>query len=352
MIRVLIVDDSPTMRLLLRSALESDAEIEVVGEARDGEHALTLARQFVPDLITMDIEMPKMNGFEAIQRIMRETPCPIIVLSSQQSDEALGISFRAMEVGALAVIAKPKGLIGQDPELGKLVEHVKSLSQVKVVQRQGNTHHKTHLPPKIEPDLIDPLPESIEIVAIGASTGGPQALQILLNNLSPDIQIPVVIVQHISQGFVGGLARWLDETTPWKVELAVESQRLKPRTAYLAPDNCHLLFYQPGQVMLDCTLALDGHRPSVTALFKSMAKVYRGNVVATLLTGMGRDGADGLKMLRDVGAHTIVQDEASCVIFGMPRQAILLDAASEVLPLLSIGSRINALVAASWKAKK
>lgn len=352
MIRVLIVDDSPTMRMLIRNVLESDPEISVVGEAMDGEQAIKLAQTLVPDLITMDLQMPKINGFEAIQEIMSTAPCPIIVLTSSTSDNELGVSFKAMEVGAISVIVKPRGSVGKDIEAVDLIQQVKTLAGVKVIQRRNRTAGG-----KFGTGQLGPLPatksdNNIRLIAIGASTGGPPAIQVILKSLSPDIGLPVVIVQHISAGFVAGLVRWLDETTPWHVEIAEHQQIVKPGSVYFAPDHHHLCLGKANRIQLSNQPPLGGHRPSVTKLFESVAKVYGKNAIGILLTGMGRDGADGLKTMYDAGACTIAQNEATSVIFGMPYQAILLGAAQEVLALEKIAPWVNARVGLKQEAQK
>ncbi len=345
MIRVLIVDDSPTLRYLIRAILESDPELQVVGEAYNGEHAVTLCHKLQPDIITMDVQMPKMNGFDAIRRIMAESPRPILVLTSTLSDEQLGISFKALEAGALMVVGKPHGLPDTDPEAEQLILQVKAMADVKVVRRRPWLQKETAAPP---PGRQGPRPSPgmVRLIAIGASTGGPPALQAILSQLPADLAVPVAVVQHISPGFVEGLVRWLNGTTPLTVKVAEHGERLQPGIVYVAPDGQHLLVKQTGRVWLRDDPPVNGHRPSVTVLFESAAQSYRAAVVAVLLTGMGCDGAQGLKSLYDAGSCTIAQDQATCVVFGMPKEAIALGAATEILALQQIGGRLVELVAA------
>jgi two-component system chemotaxis response regulator CheB len=339
MIRVLIVDDSPTLRQLIRAILESDSELQVVGEARNGEEAITLSDRLQPDIITMDIQMPGVDGYQAIRHIMAESPRPIVVLTSTKSDRELGISFRATELGALSVVGKPQGPAGMDPEADKLIASVKAMAGVKVVGRRPWLLSKKVEPPARQPCLRSSR-EPVRLFAIGASTGGPPALQVVLSKLPAGLSAPVVVVQHISPGFIHGLARWLNQTIPLQVKVAEERERLRPGMVYLAPDSQHLLVKQVGLTYLKDDPPVDGHRPSVTALFESVARSYGPAVVGVLLTGMGSDGARGLKALCDAGGDTIVQDEDTCVVFGMPKQAIALGAAQEVLPLERIGVRL------------
>jgi two-component system chemotaxis response regulator CheB len=348
MIRVLVVDDSPILRQLIWSILESDPDLQVVGQARNGEEAVALCQRLEPDIITMDIRMPKMNGFQAIRRIMAESPRPIVVLTSTESNLELGVSSKALEAGALMVVGKPHGLPGEDPKADQLIAQVKAMAGVKVVTRRWRLEKKTPALSQREPALR-PSPGPVRLIAIGASTGGPPALQAILSQLPADL--PVVVVQHMSPGFIQGLARWLNETTPLQVKVAGNGETLQAGMVYLAPDGRHLLVTAGGRARLRTSPPVSGHRPSATALFQSVAQNYGSAAVGVLLTGMGRDGAQGFKALRDAGAHTIAQDEATCVVFGMPKQAIALGAVEEVLPLEQIGARLGALIAVQKEAR-
>jgi two-component system chemotaxis response regulator CheB len=343
MARVLVVDDSPTLRYLVRTILESDPELQVVGEAGDGEEAIALCRELQPDIVTMDIRMPKMDGYQAIRRIMDESPRPIVVLTSTESDRELGISFKATEVGAISVVGKPQGLPGEDVQAEDLIAEIKAMAGVKVVRRRWSRQDRP-APPQREHVSRTSL-EQVRLFAIGASTGGPPALQAVFDRLPADLSVPVVVVQHISSGFVHGLARWLDGTTPLRVRVAESDEQLQPGTVYLAPDDRHLLVAADGRVRLKDSPLVDGHRPSVTALFESVAQNYGSTAIGVLLSGMGGDGARGLRTLYDAGGLTIAQDEATCIIFGMPKEAIGLGAAEEVLPLAEIGPRLAVLAA-------
>jgi two-component system chemotaxis response regulator CheB len=291
----------------------------------------------------MDIRMPDMNGYEAIHRIMSESPRPIVVLTSTTSDLELQISYRALEAGALMVIGKPHGLPDRDPEAAQLIAQVKAMAGVKVVGRRRALPAAAQKPPPAQPDPRS-VARQVQLIAVGASTGGPPALHAILSHLATVLGASIAIVQHISPGFVGGLARWLDETTPMCVRVANHGDQIRPATAYLAPDDRHLVIRRKGLITLEDSPPVDGHRPSVTALFESVARTYRQAAVGVLLTGMGTDGALGLKAMCEAGAPTIAQDQASCVVFGMPHQAIVLNAAREVLSVDEIGPRLQELL--------
>jgi two-component system chemotaxis response regulator CheB len=346
MVRVLIVDDSPTLRILIRRILESDPEIRVAGEAANGEEAIALCRNLNPDIITMDIHMPKIDGYEAIRHIMAEMPRPIVVLTSTESDIRLGITHKAIESGALMVIGKPKGMPGIDAEADKLIPLIKSMADVKVVGRgrwsqagTPNTLKKAAMPRNSRL-------QTVRLVTIGVSTGGPPALQVILSRLPIGFSAPILVVQHMSRAFINGLATWLNESTPLKVKVAQSDEKLKPGTVYLAPDDRHMTVTPDECVSLKNMSLVDGHCPSATVLFESAAAGNGRSTAGVILTGMGSDGARGLKALHDAGGYTIAQDEASCIIFGMPTVAIAMGAVDEVLPLKMISERLIELVLA------
>ena len=344
MTNVLIVDDSPTLRHLIRAILNTDPELNVIGEARNGEEAVAMVARLHPDVVTMDIQMPQMDGYEAIRRIMSENPVPIVVLTSTESDIRLGATYKGVESGALMVVGKPRGLPGDDPEAVEMINVVKAMADVKVIRRKWKVQKRP------EPAGGGPaarrgrLSSPYRIVAVGTSTGGPPALRTVLGELPATFRAPVVVVQHISKGFTDGLARWLNDTVSLRVKLAEEGEPLLPGTAYIAPDGVHLQVTGRGKVTLLKESPMDGHRPSVTALFNSVAKEYGPRAVGVLMTGMGRDGASGLYVMKQEGAFTIAQDEASSIVFGMPKEAINMGAAGEVLALQKIAQKIKELI--------
>ncbi|MBU1276507.1 MAG: chemotaxis-specific protein-glutamate methyltransferase CheB [Proteobacteria bacterium] len=344
MTKILIVDDSSTQRQLLRQVLSQDPDFEVVGEAADGVEALKLCHELQPDLVTMDIQMPRMNGYEATRRIMSESPRPVVVLTSSFSDRMLGISFKALDNGALMVLGKPTSLAMTQQEKEQLLGQLKAMAGVKVVRRRWNRQVPFRESGEVPAASLAPAGKKVELICMGASTGGPPALQKVLQGLSPQATPPIALVQHINLGFMDSLARWLSDTTGFQVMPAKPGVRLQPGMVLLAPENRHLTVFKGGMVRLTEDAPMDGHRPSVTTLFRSAA-VYGPSALGVLFTGMGRDGAQGLLEMKEAGAWTIAQDKATSVVFGMPGEAVALGGASEVLPLDAIAGRLNSLCA-------
>lgn len=344
-IRVLVVDDSRVVAEFLTNLLNSDERIQVVGVARDGEEAVEAAQRTKPDVITMDIHMPKVNGFDATRKIMETCPAPIVIVSGTTSTDEVEVSFRALEAGALAVLARPNG--ADDPDHGaakQLRDTVKLMSEVKVVKRWSRYRHATPAPVRVEAELESPL-APIQVVAIGASTGGPLALQTILASLPKDFSVPVLIVQHMTPGFAEGFVEWLAHSSGFSVRVAVDGELLLPGHAYVAPDDFHMGVRPGPRILLAADAKESGVRPSVSFLLRSVRQVFGSNAVGVVLTGMGRDGAEELRRLRDAGAITIAQDEASSVVHGMPGEAISLGAARHVLSPEEI-ARILAKIAA------
>ena len=344
MTRVLIVDDSPTQRLLLRELLERYSDMEVVGEAANGIEALELCHRLDPDLVTMDIRMPHMDGFEAIRHVMAETPRPIVVLTSSFSDREMGTSFKALDYGALMVLGKPTSLNDPKNRPEQIVHQLKAMAGVKVVRRrlEGMVRRRADND-KLRLQKVSERPE-IKLICIGASTGGPPAVRTVLEKLDVKTAPPICLVQHINASFVKSLAQWLTETTPFAVTPAKNRELMRQGRVYLAPENVHLTLYNHELIHLDESPPFDNHRPSVTAMFNSAAKNVGPAALGILLTGMGKDGGSGLLAMRQAGGLTIAQDEASCVVYGMPKAAVELDAARQVLPLTEIAASVNAAV--------
>ena len=351
MIRVLIVDDMATVRMALRFILESDPELNVAGAVGSGEEAIAFCRKSRPDIITMDINMPGMGGYEAIRQIMSETPCPIVVITGIESQYLMDVSFKALALGAVTVLPKLRGFSPDDPEAKSLIQQIKIMAGVKVVRRTLRGESSPGMPDKgvVSPavqvkETVSFKPQKpAQVVAIGLSTGGPPALQTILSGLPSNFPLPFVIVQHISLGFMFGLASWLSNVTPFRCKVGELGETIKPGTVYLAPDNTHLTFKGSGNLWYESTEPVDGHRPSATVLFESVAKNFGAKAIGLLLTGMGKDGAQGLKAMHDAGAYTIAQDEASSLIFGMPKAAIELNAVKEVLGIDQIAPRLKNL---------
>ena len=333
MINVLVVEDSPVVREFLIHVLGSDPGIRVVGTAYDGEEALDAVRRYRPDVITMDIHMPKMDGLEATRRIMETDPTPIVIVSGSTDPHETAMMFRAMEAGALAVLMRPNGIGHPDHEITAraLVQTVKLMSEVKVVRRWPRVRRDALAPRPVEMGLAR-APAQVRIVAIGASTGGPPALHTILAGLPKTFPAPILIVQHMAAGFIQGFAEWLAQSASLPVHVAAHGELILPGHVYVAPDEYQMKAERSGNIVLTRDAPENGLRPSVSYLFRSIADNYGCAAVAGLLTGMGRDGAEELRLLKEKGAVTFAQDKDSSVVHGMPGEAIKLDAATFVLP--------------------
>ena len=328
-IKVLVVDDSAVSRAALTHELESDPAFEVVGNAQNGAEAIAALEEGKPDIVTMDIHMPGMDGFEATRHIMETRPLPIVIVSSSFDPSDVAKTFRAMEAGAVAAVEKPPGINHPDHDATAriFINTVKAMAEVRVVKRWPKRE-----PSGKTPQTAPPLPAraDIRLVAIGASTGGPPAIQKVLAGLEKPFPVPIVIVQHISAGFVQGLAEWLNSTTGLPVRIARHGEIAQAGTAYIAPDGSHMGVDRDCRIVCSHEPAEHGLRPAVSFLFRSLLKSHGASVVGVLLTGMGRDGAEDLKALRDKGAVTIAQDKESSTVHGMPGEAIRLGAAAHV----------------------
>lgn len=348
MIKVVVVEDSPTVRDFLVHLLSSDPAIQVLGTAGNGEEALEAAIRYRPDVITMDIRMPKMDGLEATRRIMETRPLPIVLVSGNVDPTETTMTFRAMEAGALAVIPRPDGIGHPRHEMSKreLLQTVKLMAEVKVIRRWPKAQHRAATSAQPLPRTVKSAPARIQLIAIGASTGGPPALQTILSGLPKCLPVPVLIVQHIATGFVEGFMEWLNRSSPLPVHIAMQDEYVHPGHAYVAPDGVQMGISQNGTIALSLVKAENGHCPSVSYLFRSVANVYGANAVGVLLTGMGNDGAAELKLLREKGAVTIAQDKESSIVHGMPGVAIGMGAAAYVLSPERIAAVLNELVKA------
>ena len=347
-IRVLIVDDSAGMRMMLEWIFGDDPDLEVVGSARDGIEAVDAVARLSPDVVTMDIQMPRMDGLEATRMIMETKPTPIIILSGNLDAEEVASSFRAMEAGALVALPKPRGIAHPEYEadVANLVRIVKLMAEVKVVKRWPRTVKSEPRPPWQAAG--EPAQTNHQVVAIGASTGGPVVINTILSGLPPGFPLPVLIVQHMASGFIQGFADWLNITSRLPVHVASQGELVLPGHVYIAPDGFQMLAKHGGRIALIRSVPENGQCPSVSALFRSVAAVYGGKAVGILLTGMGNDGARELKLMKDRGAVTIAQDFESSVIFGMPGEAVDLDAAVYVLT----PDRIVGYLAANFRERK
>ena len=333
MINVLVVEDSPVVREFLIHILSLDPDIRVAGTAHNGEEALEAVRRHRPDVITMDIHMPKMDGLETTRRIMETDPVPIVIVSGSDNTREVTTTFDAIEAGALAVLRRPAGIGHPDHEATarELVQTVKLMSEVKVVRRWLRMRRTAPTARPAEMGLAQE-PARVRIVAIGASTGGPAVLQTILAALPKDFPVPVLVVQHMAAGFMRGFVEWLAQSSRLPVHVAAHGEPALPGHVYLAPDEFQMKVTRGGKIALARDEPENGLRPSVSCLLRSVAEVYGCDAVAGLLTGMGRDGAEELRRLKEMGAVTFVQDKDSSVVHGMPGEAIKLDAAMLVLP--------------------
>jgi len=339
-ISVLVAEDSDVVRALLVHLVRSDDGLEVVGEVADGQAALEFVQAHPPDVVLMDIHMPRLNGFEATRRIMETRPVPIVVCSATANTRDMVVVFQAMEAGAIACIEKPLGSAWEadSSKAEHMVQTLKLMSEVKVVRRT------LRAPPPGQPLPLPARAPAVNAVGIGASTGGPTALQIILAGLPAGFAAPILVVQHMTPGFVPGLVAWLDETTPLDVEIAADGVRPLPGHVYIAPDGWHMGLSPGGAIALSRDPPENHLRPAVSFLFRALARVHGANAIGVILTGMGCDGAGELQEMKQRGAITIAQDEASSAVYGMPGVAIEMGAASLVLAPLQISEALAALV--------
>ena len=333
---IAVVNDSPAMVEVLRRTIERKTGHRVVWVAYNGVEAIEACIRETPDLLLMDLMMPGMSGVEATRRIMATAPCAILIVTVNTGANTL--VFEAMGCGALDVVETPALEAGSDsgaPLLAK-IELLGRLIGESPAAARGRATRRRKTPPGRN-----------TLLAIGASAGGPAALASVLANLHRDFMGAVVIVQHINEEFAATLASWLNETSALPVRVAVEGDRPTPGTALLASGTAHLIFKTAARLGYTLEPRESSYRPSIDTFFVSAARSWRGGIVGVLLTGMGRDGAAGLRRLREVGNYTLSQDRASSAVYGMPKAAAELDAAVEVLPLVEMAPRLNALFASA-----
>jgi two-component system chemotaxis response regulator CheB len=346
-IKVLIVEDSPSVQDLLIYILTSDPEIEIIGTAYTGKRAIKFMERNKPDIITMDMDMPEMNGMEATRIIMETKPVPIIIVTASWSPSDVKSTYKATEAGALDIMEKPRGIGHPDHNRMalELVQTVKLMSKVKVVKRWPETSREPERV-KVSPSIIklEKIKADIKLVAIGASTGGPIAIQKILCLLPKNLPVPILVVQHIAKGFLKGLVEWLSETTGHNVHVAADNENPKQGNVYVAPNGFQMGVKTGGKLVLKKDGTENNLCPSVSYLFRSVAEVFRENAIGVLLTGMGKDGAYELKMMKDHGAVTIAQNKESSVINGMPGTAVKLGAAKYILSPEQIAGTIEQLV--------
>lgn len=342
-VRVFLVEDSPVALTILKRILASSPEVDLVGTAPNGLEALEQISTLQPQVICTDLHMPKMDGLELTRRIMASNPRPILIISaSVHAQENSRNVFELMQAGALDIFPKPSIESLSDYEQIKqdLINRIKVLAGVKVFTRHtsrfetpdARTQSAIPLSSFPPPACFSPF----KVIAIGASTGGPQALHTILKQLPTNFPAPILCVQHISEGFLQGLVDWLAAECPMRIAIAQPGVFPKPGTVYFAPEQKHLQLDAQGRFLATSTPPIAGHRPSATVLFQAVAACYPQSAIGVLLTGMGRDGADGLQAIAQAGGVTVAQDEQTCVVFGMPKEAIALGAAQHTLPISGI----------------
>lgn len=327
MIRLLIVEDSVTQREIFRRLFAEDGAFTIVAEAATGEEAIRLVQQYVPDVVLMDIHMPGMGGIEATREIMRVCPVPIVVASATLRKQDIDLAMKALEAGAVSIIEKPQGavLLHLQKIAPQLRMELVAASQAVLLRRSSSATPR--LPPTVSKKLA--ALGNVEVIGVATSTGGPPVLLEIFSALPKPFPLPVLLVQHISEGFVEGFARWLGEMTGHPTRLATDGARLEPGI-WLAPGGRHLALANRARIELPPRRATDLHCPSANVLFDSLSR-HAGTSLGILLTGMGDDGAMGLLALKQAGGHTVIQDEASALIWGMPKCAKELGAANQEL---------------------
>jgi two-component system chemotaxis response regulator CheB len=349
MIDVVVLDDSALMRRLLSEIINGEPDMRVVATAADAHVARELIKAYDPQVLTLDIELPKMNGLDFLERLMRLRPMPVLMISSLTA-RGSDATLRALEIGAVDFVAKP--LIGIEDGIHALAREI--VAKVRIVAGARVRRFAVRMPSASHSaDVALPLrrqrlTSTEKIVAVGASTGGIEAIATILEGMPADAPA-LLIAQHMPPVFTRTFAERLDRSCRIAVREAVDGERILPGHAYIAPGDRHLILARRGAnyvVELSDAPAVNRHRPSIDVLFRSAANVAGANAVGVILTGMGSDGAEGLREMRESGAYTIAQDEASCVVYGMPKSAVAIDAVCEIAPLHTIGAAIDASVRA------
>ncbi len=348
-IEVLVVDDSAFMRKVVSELLDEYSDIKVVDQARNGEDALKKLEQYTPDVITLDVEMPRMDGLEFLQHLMAEQPLPVVMLSSV-TEKGSKATIEALELGAFDFIPKPSGAISLDIKKVKtsLVEKVRLAAQSnvkrKIKQQDPTKKENLKQQKQTERRKIKSVNQEQDILlVIGASTGGPKALKEVFSRLPGDLNAAVLVVQHMPAGFTTSLAERLDKLSELNVKEAERGNKLEPGKVFLAPGNYHLVIDKAG---IDLTQEdkLHNVRPAIDKTMESVVENYEGQIVGVLLTGMGKDGTHGLELIKEVGGQTIAQDETTSVVYGMPRSAYERGAVDVVKPVQEIAAEIVTMI--------
>jgi two-component system, chemotaxis family, protein-glutamate methylesterase/glutaminase len=340
LIKVLVVDDSPTARQMLSHIVSKAADMRVVGEAHDGHQAVSMTEELRPDVILMDSVMPRMNGVQATQEIMHRVPTPIVIISASLESNDSESAFEAIKAGALTTLRKPVGPHHERyaDEANGLLSTLRAMSGVTVIH-----HQRPDKPSGVKVALAGHTNGVAQIVGIVSSTGGPGALAEILKGLQGQFPLPIVIVQHMAPDFVPSLKLWLSSITSLKVSIANENDTPRAGQIYLAPGNKHLTLNSFGRFTFQLRTDNDVHVPSGDVFLASLSRVFQSRAIGVILTGMGSDGARGLRMMHDAGAFTIAQDAESCVVYGMPKEAVEHAAVTQVVPLSNISEILISL---------
>ncbi len=346
MIRVLVVDDSALMRRLIPQLIESDSELHVVATAMDGAFALKKIQEYRPDVITLDLEMPRMDGIETLRQIMRVHPVPVVVVSAHTRQGA-ATTFKALQMGAFDFIAKPRDVLaeGMQEIAADLIQKIKAAVASPLRRRTLPALAATAAQSQAKPKRASALVPAKKVIVIGISTGGPNSLEYMLSQLPAEFSAAIVVVQHMPAGFTDPFARRLNESCSVEVKEAQSGDILAAGRVLICPGDRHVkLRRMPlgDVVVLSNDERVNGHRPSVDVLFRSAAEEFGPNAVGVLMTGMGEDGAEGLGAMKAAGAHTIAQDEASSIVFGMPRAAIERGYANRIVGLEDMANTLIA----------
>lgn len=342
-IKVLIVDDSALIRKLLTEIINSKHDLTVVGAAPDPLLAREMIKSLQPDVITLDVEMPKMDGLDFLEKLMRLRPMPVIMVSSL-TERGSDIALRALELGAVDFVTKPKMDIskGLQDYTEEIADKIRAAAKAKVRPRPMLTVDQRLSADAVLPSIANHIATTEKLIIIGASTGGTEALKDVLMRMPPDCP-GILIAQHMPEAFTNAFARRLDGLSKISVKEAIHGERVLPGHAYIAPGHSHLLLKRSGAnyvTELNQGPPVNRHRPSVDVLFRSAANYAGKNVIGVILTGMGKDGAAGMLEMKQAGAYNFAQDEASCVVFGMPKEAIATGGVDEIVPLKDMASRV------------
>ncbi|GGE41529.1 chemotaxis response regulator protein-glutamate methylesterase [Agaricicola taiwanensis] len=341
-VKVMIVEDSAVVRLLLTNIISRDPRLAVSTAVTSGEEALAALAKVKPDVISMDIRLPGIDGLETTRRIMEEHPTPIVVIADSVHDGSLKLSMNALRAGALTVVEKPVGVASSAYEeiASQICTQLYIMSQVSVIRRRGILARTAQSLPPSPPPVPHLSPEQSNIIGIAASTGGPPALARVIGALPKNFPLPVLVVQHMGAPFMEGFASWLNGLVPLDVTLAKDNEVARPGRVYVAPGDRHLVLSEGNVLRLTGDPPISSQRPAATELFRSLARHAGRRGCGVVLTGMGEDGARGLLEMRMAGGRTLAEHESSCVVFGMPGAAIRLGAVETVLPLDAIGERL------------